>query len=133
DRQARRRGATRGARPALAERLKRDGVEPVGNTPQAFGEVIAREPRNGGRWRRRPGSPSNNDPARLRRRRTEPWTPCGLHLGLRVEILTVCVSIARLKRDKKLMPSRPSTLSPYVPWPSFCTTTGTSLASSERS
>jgi tripartite-type tricarboxylate transporter receptor subunit TctC len=29
--------------PALAERLKRDGVEPVGSTPQAFGDVIARE------------------------------------------------------------------------------------------
>jgi tripartite-type tricarboxylate transporter receptor subunit TctC len=29
--------------PALAERLKRDGVEPVGGTPQAFGELIARE------------------------------------------------------------------------------------------
>jgi tripartite-type tricarboxylate transporter receptor subunit TctC len=29
--------------PALAERLRRDGVEPVGGTPQAFGEVIARE------------------------------------------------------------------------------------------
>jgi tripartite-type tricarboxylate transporter receptor subunit TctC len=29
--------------PALAERLKRDGVEPVGGTPQAFGDVIARE------------------------------------------------------------------------------------------
>jgi tripartite-type tricarboxylate transporter receptor subunit TctC len=29
--------------PALAERLKRDGVEPVGSTPQVFGEVIARE------------------------------------------------------------------------------------------
>ena len=29
--------------PALAERLKRDGVEPVGGTSQAFGELIARE------------------------------------------------------------------------------------------
>jgi tripartite-type tricarboxylate transporter receptor subunit TctC len=29
--------------PALAERLRRDGVEPVGGTPQAFGELIARE------------------------------------------------------------------------------------------
>jgi tripartite-type tricarboxylate transporter receptor subunit TctC len=29
--------------PALAERLKRDGVEPVGGTPQAFGELIGRE------------------------------------------------------------------------------------------
>src|SRR5262245_15367114 len=34
--------------PALAERLKRDGVEPVGSTPQAFGEVIARETKE---WR----------------------------------------------------------------------------------
>jgi tripartite-type tricarboxylate transporter receptor subunit TctC len=29
--------------PALAGRLKRDGVEPVGGTPQAFGELIGRE------------------------------------------------------------------------------------------
>jgi tripartite-type tricarboxylate transporter receptor subunit TctC len=29
--------------PALSERLKRDGVEPVGGTPQAFGELIGRE------------------------------------------------------------------------------------------
>jgi len=29
--------------PALAERLKRDGVEPVGGTPQAFGALIATE------------------------------------------------------------------------------------------
>jgi tripartite-type tricarboxylate transporter receptor subunit TctC len=29
--------------PALSERLKRDGIEPVGGTPQAFGELIARE------------------------------------------------------------------------------------------
>jgi tripartite-type tricarboxylate transporter receptor subunit TctC len=29
--------------PALAERLKRDGVDSVGGTPQAFGELIARE------------------------------------------------------------------------------------------
>jgi tripartite-type tricarboxylate transporter receptor subunit TctC len=29
--------------PALAERLRRDGVEPVGSTPQAFGDLIARE------------------------------------------------------------------------------------------
>jgi 2-pyrone-4,6-dicarboxylate lactonase len=64
------------------------------------------------------------------------WVPDSLrdlHLGLRVEILTACVSIVRLKRDKKLIPSRPSMPSPYVPWPSFCTTTGTSLARSERS
>jgi tripartite-type tricarboxylate transporter receptor subunit TctC len=27
----------------LAERLKRDGVEPVGGTPDAFGALIAKE------------------------------------------------------------------------------------------
>jgi tripartite-type tricarboxylate transporter receptor subunit TctC len=29
--------------PELAERLKRDGVEPVGSTPEAFGALIGRE------------------------------------------------------------------------------------------
>jgi tripartite-type tricarboxylate transporter receptor subunit TctC len=29
--------------PALAERLKRDGVEPAGGTPQAFAALIAKE------------------------------------------------------------------------------------------
>jgi tripartite-type tricarboxylate transporter receptor subunit TctC len=29
--------------PDLAERLKRDGVEPVGGTPEAFGALIAKE------------------------------------------------------------------------------------------
>jgi tripartite-type tricarboxylate transporter receptor subunit TctC len=29
--------------PALAERLKRDGVEPMGGTPQAFGALIGKE------------------------------------------------------------------------------------------
>ena len=29
--------------PDLAERLKRDGVEPLGGTPEAFGALIAKE------------------------------------------------------------------------------------------
>ena len=34
--------------PDLAERLKRDGVDPVGGTPEAFGALIIREIRE---WR----------------------------------------------------------------------------------
>ena len=34
--------------PDLAERLKRDGVDPVGSTPEAFGALITREIRE---WR----------------------------------------------------------------------------------
>jgi hypothetical protein len=53
------------------------------------------------------------------------------HGAVRVEIVTAFVSILTLKRDKKLIPSRPSMPSPYAPvlW----TTMGTSLDRSERS
>ena len=60
------------------------------------------------------------------------WTRKALvqsvYLSLRFEILTACASIVSLKRDRKLIPSNPSTPSPKVPWPSGWTTTATSLA-----
>jgi hypothetical protein len=42
-REARGGRAARGARGDLAERLKRDGVEPVGSTPQDFAALIGHE------------------------------------------------------------------------------------------
>lgn len=55
---------------------------------------------------------------------------CRPSAAVRGEILTVLASILTVNRDRKLIPSRPSMPAPYPPaW----TTTGTSLAKSERS